>query len=89
MDQSVIKSHSVCVCVRNTLSEPYYPSCVIFREQSCLSHHISESCSLLPSHEKEKREQLIFSAPFYTVFVVHLTVTYTSRLSSLVLYLLT
>ena len=82
-----LKSHSVCVCVcakHRTQTEPYYPLCY-FREQSCLWHRI-QSRALFCRHEKEKREQLVsFRTVFALYFVVHLTVTYTGRLSSLVL----
>ena len=75
----------MCVCEAHEQSRATHRA-ISFREQSCLWHLIFGV--ILPSVvRKEKREQYIYIlfALFTLYFVVHLTVTYTSRLSSLVL----
>ena len=70
----------VCVCVRDTLANPYYPLCVNFREQSCLWHRVSGAVFLFSQLTEGHVRVDVFEHCFALYFVVHLTVTYISRL---------
>ena len=88
--QSYQKSFRVCVCVCEAHEQSRAThSCNFFQRTVVpLAPYFRVECSSVV--RKEKRKQFTYLRTVFTLyFVVHLTVTYTGRLSSLVLYLAT